>query len=178
MAKAESGASSSQPQPSDSRRARTTRATQTLGKAGVPYALHAYRHDPRVKEYGREAADELGFDPRRVFKTLLAKVDGELVVAVVPVSGTLDLKALAATVGGKRAEMADSATAERVTGYNVGGISPLGQRTKLPVIVDASAMEYESVLVSAGRRGLDLEIMPDLLIVTLNARTAPIYRED
>jgi Cys-tRNA(Pro)/Cys-tRNA(Cys) deacylase len=159
-------------------RMKTTPATTALGKAGVPYALHAYRHDPRVKEYGREAADELGFEPRRVFKTLVASVDGELVVAVVPVSGKLDLKALAATVGGKRAEMADTAAAERATGYKVGGISPLGQRTKLPTIVDSSAMDFESILVSAGRRGLDLEIMPDLLVVTLNARTAPIYRED
>lgn len=153
-----------------------TPATTALSKAGVPYALHSYSHDPNAKEYGIEAAQELGVDPRRVFKTLLARVDGEPFVAVVPVSGTLDLKALAATVGGKKATMADADDAERITGYQVGGISPLGQRTKLPTILDDSAMSFASILVSAGRRGLDLEIIPDRLLSALNARTAPIGR--
>ena len=154
----------------------TTPATAVLAHAGVPYALHAYDHDPNADEYGLEAAQELGVDPKRVFKTLVAEVDGEMVVGVVPVSGKLDLKALAATVGGKKAVMADPSKAERITGYRVGGISPLGQRSPLPVVVDDSAMGFASVLVSAGRRGLDLEIRPDNLVNVLNARTAPISR--
>jgi Cys-tRNA(Pro)/Cys-tRNA(Cys) deacylase len=158
------------------KQAPATPATTVLGNVGVPYALHSYKHDPDAGEYGIEAAQELGVDPKRVFKTLVAQVDGDLVVAVVPVSGMLDLKALAATVGGKKAAMADSADAERVTGYKVGGISPLGQRTALPVVIDASAMDFPSVLVSAGRRGLDLEITPENLINVLNARTSRIGR--
>jgi Cys-tRNA(Pro)/Cys-tRNA(Cys) deacylase len=113
-----------------------------------------------------------------VFKTLLADVDGDLVVAVVPVSGQLDLKALAAAVGGKRAAMAEPERAERVTGYVVGGISPVGQKKALPTVLDLTAMEYASILVSGGRRGLDIEIIPDHLIRVTNARLAPIGRPD
>jgi Cys-tRNA(Pro)/Cys-tRNA(Cys) deacylase len=113
-----------------------------------------------------------------VFKTLLADVDGDLVVAVVPVSGQLDLKALAAAVGGKRATMAEPERAERVTGYVVGGISPVGQKKALPTVLDLTAMEYASILVSGGRRGLDIEIIPDHLIRVTNARLAPIGRPD
>lgn len=153
-----------------------TPATKALSQAGVPYALHSYQHDPRAPEYGIEAARELGVDPRRVFKTLVTHVDGEPLVAVVPVSGKLDLKALAAAVGGKKAVMAEREVAERLTGYQAGGISPLGQRTTLPIVIDDTAMSFASILVSAGRRGLDLEIIPDLLLATLNARTAPIGR--
>jgi Cys-tRNA(Pro)/Cys-tRNA(Cys) deacylase len=153
-----------------------TPATRALGSAGIPYALHAYRHDPGNADFGREAAEKLGVDPKRVFKTLVAQVDGELVVAVVPVSGRLDLKALAAAVGGKRASMADAADAERATGYRVGGISPLGQRRRLQTVIDDSCLRHSSVLVSAGRRGLDLEVMPQRLVDVTNARLAPIAR--
>lgn len=155
---------------------KATPATTTLARLGIPYALHTYEHDPRAEEYGQEAARELGVDPDRVFKTLVAEVDGDPVVAVVPVSGKLDLKALAAAVGGKKAAMAEPERAERVTGYPVGGISPLGQRTELPTVLDTSAMDHESILVSGGRRGMDLEIMGTHLISALNACTAPIAR--
>lgn len=161
---------------STERQAAATPATTVLGELGIPYALHAYRHDPDVTDFGQEAAASLGVDPARVFKTLVADVDGDLVVAVVPVSGKLDLKALAASVGGKRSAMAEAPRAERATGYRVGGISPLGQRSELPVVLDSSAMDFESILVSAGKRGLDLEIMPNHLVAALNARTAPIAR--
>lgn len=158
------------------RKAATTPATAALAELGIPYALHAYRHDPRTTDYGQEATEQLEVPAERVFKTLVAEVDGELVVAVVPVSGSLDLKNLAATVGGRKAVMAEPERAEKVTGYHVGGISPLGQRVTLPTVLDATAMEYESILVSAGRRGLDLEIIPTHLLTALNARTAPIGR--
>lgn len=123
-----------------------------------------------------EAAQSLGLDPAQVFKTLLAEVDGDLTVAVVPVDRSLDLKALAGAVAGKRAAMADPAAAERATGYVVGGISPLGQRRRLPTVVDASALEWETVLVSAGRRGLDVELAPADLVRLTAAATAPISR--
>jgi Cys-tRNA(Pro)/Cys-tRNA(Cys) deacylase len=123
-----------------------------------------------------EAAQALGLDPAQVFKTLLADVDGALTVAVVPVDRSLDLKALAAAAGGKRAVMAEPAAAERATGYVVGGISPLGQRRRLPTVVDVSALDWDTVLVSAGRRGLDAELAPADLVRLTRARTAPIAR--
>jgi Cys-tRNA(Pro)/Cys-tRNA(Cys) deacylase len=123
-----------------------------------------------------EAALALGLDPAQVFKTLLADVDGKLMVAVVPVDRSLDLKALAAAVRGKRAVMAEPAAAERATGYVVGGISPLGQRRRLPTVLDMSALEWDSVLVSAGRRGLDVELAPGDLVRLTGAVTAPISR--
>jgi Cys-tRNA(Pro)/Cys-tRNA(Cys) deacylase len=144
-----------------------TPATVALARAGVPFGVHTYEHDPAATSYGLEAATALGLDPASVFKTLLAEVDGTLVVAVVPVTGQLDLKALAAAVGGKKAVMADPARAERTTGYVVGGISPVGQKKPLPTVVDASALEHETVYVSAGRRGADLSLAPaDLVAVT------------
>jgi Cys-tRNA(Pro)/Cys-tRNA(Cys) deacylase len=146
----------------------------------VPHVVRSYEHDPRLAErglsYGMEAAAALGADPRTVFKTLLADVDGALTVAVVPVDAQLDLKALASARGGKRAVMADPAAAERATGYVVGGISPLGQRKRLPTVVDASALEFPAVLVSAGRRGVDVELAPADLVRLTSARTAPIAR--
>lgn len=147
-----------------------------LAELGVPHVLRAYPHDPRANSYGLEAAQALGVAPERVFKTLLAEVDGALIVAVVPVSGQLDLKALAAAVGGKRAAMADPAAAQRATGYVVGGISPLGQRHAHPTVIDESAVGKETILVSAGRRGLDVELAPASLIELTNARIAPIGR--
>ena len=118
----------------------------------------------------------LGLDPRTVFKTLVADVDGRLTVAIVPVGKQLDLKALAQALGGKRAEMADPAVAERKTGYVVGGISPVGQKTALPTVLDESAILCETILVSGGRRGLDLELAPDDLLAVTAGRYAPIAR--
>ncbi|GAA3640126.1 Cys-tRNA(Pro) deacylase [Streptomyces chitinivorans] len=142
----------------------------------MDFTLHSYEHDPAAPSYGEEAAEALGLDPGQVFKTLVADVDGALTVAVVPVSGSLDLKALAAAAGGKRAAMADPAAAERATGYVRGGISPLGQRRALPTVVDASAEGHATVCVSAGRRGLEIELAPADLVKLTGAVTAPIAR--
>ena len=153
-----------------------TPATVALDRAGVAYSQHPYRHDPAAASYGLEAAEQLGLDPAAVLKTLLAEVDGSLVVALVPVSGRLDLKALAAAVGGKRASMAEPAVAERSTGYVVGGISPLGQRRTLPTVVDRSALDQATVYVSGGRRGLDLGLAPADLVRLLAATVGEIAR--
>jgi Cys-tRNA(Pro)/Cys-tRNA(Cys) deacylase len=153
-----------------------TPATRVLAEAGVPHVLRTYAHDPRHGSYGLEAAEVLGVEPGRVFKTLMADVDGSLVVGVVPVDTQLDLKLLASTVGGKRAAMAEVARAERATGYVAGGISPLGQRQAHPTVVDESALAHASVLVSGGRRGLDVELAPEHLIELTGARVAPIAR--
>jgi Cys-tRNA(Pro)/Cys-tRNA(Cys) deacylase len=153
-----------------------TPATVAATRAGVDFTLHSYEHDPAAPSYGEEAAEALGLDPGQVFKTLVADVDGTLTVAVVPVSGSLDLKALAAAVGGKRAAMADPAAAERTTGYVRGGISPLGQRRALPTVVDASAEGHATICVSAGRRGLEIELAPADLVKLTGAVTAPIAR--
>ncbi len=155
-----------------------TPATVALERAGVAFTRHSYEHDPSAPSYGLEAAAVLGLDPTTVFKTLLAEVDGQLVVAVVPVAGQLDLKALAAAVGGKRAAMADAAKAERTSGYVVGGISPLGQRKRLLTVLDASAATLETIYVSGGKRGLDLGLDPGDLVTLLDAQVAPIGRAD
>jgi Cys-tRNA(Pro)/Cys-tRNA(Cys) deacylase len=143
-------------------------------RAGVAHTVHEVGHDPAVTAYGKEAAVALGVEPGRVFKTLVASVDGELVVAVVPVTGELSLKALAAAVGAKAAEMAGAAAAERATGYVVGGISPIGQKRRLPTLVDASAAAWGTIFVSGGRRGLELELAPLELVRLTNGRLAPI----
>jgi Cys-tRNA(Pro)/Cys-tRNA(Cys) deacylase len=154
-----------------------TPATVALDRAGVPYTVHAYAHDPGGElSYGQEAAAALGVAQERVFKTLVAEVDGALTVAVVPVSGSLDLKALAAAAGGKRAAMADPAAAERSSGYVRGGISPLGQRKALPTVVDATALSHPTVFVSAGKRGLEVELAPAELVRLTGAATAPLLR--
>ncbi|MEU7069054.1 Cys-tRNA(Pro) deacylase [Streptomyces narbonensis] len=153
-----------------------TPATVALAAAGTPYTLHAYEHDPASPSYGEEAAEALGVSPGRVFKTLVADVDGELTVAVVPVAGQLDLKALASAVGGKRAAMADPAAAERTTGYVRGGISPLGQRKRLRTVLDASASDHATICISAGRRGLEVELSPADLAALTSAVVAPIGR--
>lgn len=150
-----------------------TPATALLVKARVEHRLHSYEHDAAVA-YGPEAAEVLGLDPARVFKTLVAEVDGALTVGVVPVAAMLDLKALAAAVGGKRAKMADVTAAERATGYVAGGISPLGQRKRLPTVVDASAQAFATMFCSAGRRGLEVELAPADLARLAGARFAPI----
>ncbi|MEV0524676.1 Cys-tRNA(Pro) deacylase [Streptomyces sp. NPDC050439] len=154
-----------------------TPATVALTAAGADHTVHAYEHDPAHPSYGEEAAQAMGVSPARVFKTLVAEVDGELTVAVVPVAGTLNLKALAAAVSGKRAVMADPAAAERTTGYVRGGISPLGQRRKLRTVLDDSASSHTTICVSAGRRGLEVELAPDELARLTDAVLAPIGRE-
>ena len=155
-------------------------ATPAVLRAGVPHRVHDLGTGgvPAGPDssYGAAAAAALGVDGARVFKTLLASVDGGLVVAVVPVAGTLDLKALAAAAGGRKAAMADPAAAERATGYVTGGISPLGQRRRLPTVVDASAAAHDTVFVSAGRRGLELELAPDVLVELAGATCAPIAK--
>ena len=144
-----------------------TPATVALAAVGIAFTERAYAHDPGVAAFGLEAAAALGVEPDRVFKTLLAEVDGRLVVGVVPVTGKLDLKALAAAVGGKRATMADAAVAERRTGYVVGGISPIGQKTPHPTVLDETVELWDTIFVSGGRRGFDLELAPaDLARVT------------
>jgi Cys-tRNA(Pro)/Cys-tRNA(Cys) deacylase len=154
-----------------------TPAVTALEKARVAHTLRAYDpgHSPDVG-HGEAAVAALGADPRQVFKTLVARVDGRLTVAVVPVSGSLDLKALATALGGRKAAMADPVEAERATGYVVGGISPLGQRKVLPTVVDASALDFPTVMVSAGRRGLQVELPPADLVRLTRARTASIGR--
>ncbi|MEV7614409.1 Cys-tRNA(Pro) deacylase [Streptomyces sp. NPDC089799] len=153
-----------------------TPALTVVTSAGVPHTVHAYEHDPAHPSYGEEAAEALGVSADRVFKTLVADVDGALTVAVVPVSASLDLKALAAAVGGKRAAMADPVLAERTTGYVRGGISPLGQRRRLRTVLDASASAHATICVSAGRRGLEVELAPADLASLTSAVVAPVAR--
>jgi Cys-tRNA(Pro)/Cys-tRNA(Cys) deacylase len=168
--------------------AKGTLATTAAADAGIDYTLHPYEADSQVeggeaprpsggaKGYGEAAADALGVPYERLFKTLLAEVDGDLTVAVVPVAASLDLKALAAARGGKKAQLAEAQAAERATGYVVGGISPLGQRKRLPTVVDSSASGFSTIFVSAGRRGLQIELIPADLIRLTDARTAAIAK--
>ena len=151
-----------------------TPATALLTRAGVPFTLHPYEHDPRSDGYGEEAASVLGVEPQRLFKTLIAAVDGTLACGVVPVAGRLDLKALAAAVGGKRAELADPQAAQRATGYVLGGISPLGQKSRLATVIDTSALDHVTVFVSAGKRGLQVELSPTDLVRLSGGTTAAI----
>ena len=157
-----------------------TPAVLAAAAAGIEHRLHSYEHAEGEEDYGAEAVRAMGalagVAPEQVLKTLLADVDGRLVVAVVPVPARLDLKALAAAVGGKRAAMADPARAERSSGYVVGGISPLGQRTRLPTVVDAGALEWPAVCVSAGRRGLEIELAPQELVRATGAVVAAVSR--
>lgn len=153
-----------------------TPATLALVQAGIAFTVHDYVHDPRTRSFGAEAAEILGLDPDTVFKTLLADVDGQLVVGVVPVSARLDLKALADACHGRKAELADPALAQRVTGYVVGGISPIGQKRALPTFIDETAVLYPRVYVSGGRRGLDIAIAPDDLLTATCGTYAAIAR--
>ena len=150
---------------------RDTPATTAARKAGIEHRVHEYEHDPDAPSYGLEAAEALGQDPQRVFKTLVADLDGTLTVCIVPVTDELDLRSL-----GKRARMADTAKAERTTGYVAGGISPLGQRRALPTLVDESALEYDTVYVSAGRRGLEIELAPGDLVALTQATVRRLRR--
>jgi Cys-tRNA(Pro)/Cys-tRNA(Cys) deacylase len=158
------------------RRGGGTPATLALDRAGIGYELRPYDHDPRAESFGDEAAAALGVDPARVLKTLLASLDGRLVVAVVPVAGRLDLKALARALGGSKAVMAEVAAAERATGYVAGGISPVGQKRPHPTVVDTTALDHGTVLVSGGRRGLDLELAPADLVAITGAITGRVGR--
>jgi Cys-tRNA(Pro)/Cys-tRNA(Cys) deacylase len=153
-----------------------TPATVALQAAGIPFTAHTYEHHDTATNFGEEAAAELGLSEERVFKTLVADAQGTLVVAVVPVAQRLDLKALAAAVGARKASLADPAVAERRTGYVVGGISPVGQRTALATVVDASAASFDTVFVSGGRRGFDIEIAPADLVRATGAQLLPVAR--
>jgi Cys-tRNA(Pro)/Cys-tRNA(Cys) deacylase len=153
-----------------------TPATVALTRAGIDFTVHEYEHDPRAASFGLEAAEALGLDPVRVLKTLMATVDGQLTVGIVPVSGQLDLKALARAAGGSRAAMADVAAAERATGYVAGGISPVGQKRPHPTVLDESALAHDVVYVSGGRRGLDLGLAPADLVRATSATVAAISR--
>jgi Cys-tRNA(Pro)/Cys-tRNA(Cys) deacylase len=147
-----------------------------LTRAGISFTSHVYDHDPRSASFGEEAARVLGLSVHEVFKTLLAMVDGTPVVGIVPVSGTLDLKALAAAAGGRRAEMADTYAAQRLTGYVLGGISPIGQRRRLATFVDEGASILETVYVSGGRRGFDIGLAPEDLLAVTEGSYAAIAR--
>src|SRR5829696_10577063 len=153
-----------------------TPAIVLLTKQKVRHALHAYDVPADTPNYGAVVARALGADPARVFKTLVAEVDGALTVAVVPVTGEVDLKALATAAGGKKGALADRELAERTTGYVRGGISPLGQRKRLPTVIDASASAHPTICVSAGRRGFEVELSPDDLAKLTDAVRAPIGR--
>ncbi len=149
-----------------------TPATRVAEKAGIPFTLHEYGHDPAASSYALEAAEALSVDPARVFKTLVVSVGGLMKVCVVPAQASLDLRSL-----GKNAALADVARAERVTGYVAGGISPLGQRRALPTLIDDSALRLETVFVSAGRRGLEMELRPQDLLELTNADIRRLRRE-
>ncbi len=155
----------------------STPATVALKAAGIPFVEHAYDHDPANRNFGDEAATVLGLDREQVFKTLMVDVDGRLCVAIVPVTGKLDLGALAAAMHGKRAVLADPAIAERKTGYLVGGISPIGQKMPLPTVLDETAELFDSVFVSGGRRGFDIELAPSDLVAITTAIVAAIARD-
>lgn len=154
-----------------------TPALDLLKKVRAEHRIHSYEHDPKAASYGLEAAEKLGLNPQQVFKTLLASTEkGELLVAVVPVVGTLDLKALAHAAGAKKVEMADPAAAQRSTGYLLGGISPLGQKKRLRTFIDQSAEAFATIYVSAGRRGLEVELAPAVLAEHTKAVFAPVGR--
>lgn len=155
-----------------------TPATVALDRAGIAYEIRAYEHDPAAASYGLEAAAALGVEQERVFKTLLVDTGQGLGVGIVPVDSLLDLKGVAVALGAKKVSMADPKVAERSTGYVVGGISPVGQRTALPTVVDESALAFGTVLVSGGRRGLDIELAPDDLLAVTEGTTAQIARRD
>lgn len=154
-----------------------TPAVDAAKAAGIDFEVVQYEHDAKAESYGMEAAELLGVPPERVFKTLLTKVDGKtLVVGIVPVAARLDLKALATAAGGRKAEMADPAEAQRATGYVLGGISPLGQKRRLTTVLDESAHEHETIYVSGGRRGLEIVLAPADLERLTDARVASIAR--
>ena len=151
-----------------------TPATRALDAAGIAYTVHEFPIGPSDRDFGREAADALGLDRDQVFKTLVVTVDGRPAVAVVPVSRQLSMKAVSTALGAKRAELGDPAAAERLTGYVVGGISPFGQKRRLPTVIDVTCELYDVIYVSGGRRGLDLGVSPPDFVTALDATVAPI----
>lgn len=153
-----------------------TPAIAALTRLGIKFTLHEYEHAEGATDFGDEAARELGVDASRIYKTLLTEVDSVLTVGVVPVAGTLNLKALAKARAGKRASMADPAVAEAKTGYVLGGVSPIGQRTASPTVIDESAQRFETVFVSGGKRGLDIELSPHDLARATKGEWAAIAR--
>ena len=155
-----------------------TPATAVLATRNVDHKLHSYEHDAAHGSYGAEAVDALGLDPARVFKTLVVEVAGKvgLVVGIVPMTGQLDTKVLAVAAGGKKATLADAAASQRATGYVLGGISPLGQRSKLATFIDSSVTGFDTVYISAGRRGLEIELAPHHLVRLTEATVADIAR--
>ena len=156
-----------------------TPAILLIRKANLPFKTHEYQHDPSVSSYGLEAANALNIEPQRVFKTLLVNLDADpkkMAVGIVPVTQQLDVKALAKALGVKKAEMAEPKLAERTTGYLVGGISPLGQKKRLPTVLDVSALNFPTIFVSAGRRGLEIELCPTHLIELCQADAVAICR--
>jgi Cys-tRNA(Pro)/Cys-tRNA(Cys) deacylase len=162
--------------------AQGTRAIDVAKRAGIAYAVHEYAHDTRSalrqggRGYALEAVDALGLDPARVFKTIVVGVDGRLAVAVVPADAEVDLKAVADALGGRKAAIAQPAEAEKATGYVLGGISPLGTRRALPTVVDAGAAAWPTIHVSAGRRGLEIELAAADLVALTRGMLAPIAR--
>lgn len=160
-----------------------TPATRALDALGIRWRPHLYAHDPRERNYGMEAARALGLDPQRVFKTLVVSLEGRglegrgLAVAVLPVAAQLDVRAFAHACGGKHGDLADVAVAERSTGYVTGGISPIGQRRALTTVLDDSAVSFETIFVSGGRRGFDIEVAPSDLLRACAAQTARIVRQ-
>lgn len=154
----------------------STPATVALTRAKIAFTPHAYVHDDGATDFGAEAARALGVEPARVFKTLMVQTDQGLGIGIVPVDGLLDLKAVAAALGGKKATMADPALAEKKSGSVVGGISPIGQRMPLPTVLDDSALTHATIYVSGGRRGFDIELSPADLLRATNGRAAPIRR--
>ena len=156
-----------------------TPATRALDRLGIAYDALPYAHDPDVTSYGAEAASALGLDPASVYKTLVVKLDtGRFAMACVPVSTMADLKAVAAACGAKKAVLAAEADVRRLTGYVLGGVSPLGTRSRLDVVIDAQAHEHPRVCVSGGRRGFDVRLSPDDLVRACGARVADIARAD
>jgi len=147
-----------------------TPAINLLKKNKCDFKIHKYDHDPACLNYGEEAAEKLGLDEKQVFKTLLVELSPkELAVAVLPVCNQLSLKNIATALKAKKAEMADKQEAQKVTGYLLGGISPLGQKKRLRTVIDESASQYETIFVSGGKRGLDIEVKPNDLIKLLNS---------
>ena len=153
---------------------KTTRATQMLEKLGVRFTLHAYDYDPDAESIGLQAAESLGVEAARVLKTLMAEVDGKPVCAVVPSDREVSMKKLASAFGGKAAKMMRPADAERLTGYHVGGISPFGQKKRVPVAIEAAALGHKSVFLNGGQRGLQVELAPDDAVQAAGAITRPL----
>lgn len=153
---------------------KTTRATQALTRAGIPHTVHAYAYDPEATRIGLQAAEAMGVAPGEVFKTLMAAVDGKPVCVLVPSDREVSLKKLAAAFAGKSAAMMRPVEAERLTGYHVGGISPLGQKRAVPTLVDAAALGFSDIFVNGGQRGLQVRVKPADLVRVLQARTEAV----